>query len=107
MMSPLVAVGLAAVNIGLWASVMAVAVIDWRHYHDDRAARGVLLAMVLLAAAIGSLASAVGYYQVEMGYDPWFSALLASVGRGAVVVGGGAYVADLVRRHWDHTGKPG
>ena len=53
MTGPIIAILLAAILIGIWTVVLIASVQDWRHFHDERAARSVLLGFVLLASGAG------------------------------------------------------
>lgn len=98
-MEPIPAILLSGVNLILWTAVALASARDWRRFHDDRAARGVLLSLVLVAAAVGGIISATGYYiNVTTGGSSQLLAGLANVVRGAMIVGGFAYVASLHRR---------
>lgn len=98
-MAPLVALVLASVNLTIWIVVAVVSARDWQHFHDERAARGVLLALVLLAAGTAGMISAAGYYvNVTTGGSSDTLAILANVARGAMIVGGFAYIASLGHR---------
>lgn len=97
--APLVALTLAAVNLTLWCIVAVVSARDWQHFHDERAARGVLLSLVLVASGIAGMISAGGYYvNVTTGGSNDTLAVLANVARGAMIVGGFAYIASLGHR---------
>lgn len=98
-MAPLVALTLAAVNLTIWIAVAVVSARDWQHFHDERAARGVLLSLVLVASGIGGMISVLGYYvNVTTGGTNETLAVLANVARGAMIVGGFAYIASLHQR---------
>jgi hypothetical protein len=97
--TPQISVALACINLTLWLFVATKAAAEWRRFHDDRAARGVLLALVLVAAALGSVISATGFFVAENGGDTQLLAGLASLARGAMIAGGIAYLASL--RHRD------
>jgi hypothetical protein len=97
-MAPLVALVMAAINFTLWVLVLVVSIRDWCHFHDERAARGVLLALVLFAAGIGGLVSAFGYYiNITTGGTSDTLAIMANLVRGATIVGGFAYIASIHR----------
>lgn len=99
MMAPLVALVMAAINMTLWTVVLVASIRDWRHFHDERAARGVLLGLVLAFAGVSGMISAAGYYvNVTTGGTSDTLAVLAAIARGAMIVGGFAYVASLYHR---------
>ena len=96
---PLVSLALALANLGIWTLVVVVSIREWRRFHDDRAARGVLLALVLVAASLGSAITALGFYVISEGAtEVEIVAGLASVARGAMIAGGVAYLASLRQR---------
>lgn len=98
-MAPLVALTMAAINLTIWTVVAVIAARDWQHYHDERAARGVLLSLVLVAAGIGGMVSALGFYvNMTTGGSSETLSILAMLARGAMIVGGFAYVASLGHR---------
>lgn len=98
MTASMVALTMSVINLTLWTIVLIAAVRDWQHFHDERAARGALLALVLMAAAIGGVISALGYFiNITTGGTSDTLAVLAGVARGAMIVGGFAYVASLNR----------
>lgn len=90
---------LSAANLVIWTIVLGISIRDYRVFHDERAARGVLLAFVLEAAAIGSFGSAVGYYLSVMGSEILPASLIAQIARGAMIVGGIAYLSRTYSRH--------
>jgi len=99
MTGPIIAILLAAVLVAIWTVVLIASVQDWRHFHDERAARSVLLGFVLLASGAGGIVSAFGYYlNVTTGGTSDVLAVLANLARGAMIVGGLAYVATLYQR---------
>src|SRR5512139_344471 len=94
--APIIALVMAAINLTIWTVVAVVSARDWQHFHDERAARGVLLSLVLLAAGVGGMISASGYYlNVSTGGSSDTLAVLAGLARGAMIVGGFAYIASL------------
>jgi len=98
-MTPAVSLLLSLANLGIWTFVSIVSIRDWRRFHDDRAARGVLLALVLVAASLGSAITAAGFYLLVHGQqDVEIVAGLASVARGAMIAGGIAYLASLRKK---------
>lgn len=90
---------LSGANLVIWSIVLVISIRDYRDFHDERAARGVLLAMVLAAAAIGSFGSALGYYLSVLGSEVLPASLIAQVARGAMIVGGIAYLSRTATRH--------
>lgn len=99
MTGALLALGMAAILIAIWSVVLIASVQDWRHFHDERAARSVLLALVLIASGVGGIVSAIGYYvNLTTGGTSDVLAVLANLARGAMIVGGLAYVATLYQR---------
>jgi FtsH-binding integral membrane protein len=98
MTAAMVALTMSIINLTLWSVVLVAAARDWQHFHDERAARGALLALVLIAAAIGGVVSALGYFiNVTTGGTSDTLAIAAGIARGAMIVGGFAYVASLNR----------
>jgi hypothetical protein len=90
---------LAGANLVIWSLVLVISVRDYHAFRDERAARGVLLALVLAAAAIGSFGSALGYYLSVMGSEILPASLIAQIARGAMIVGGAAYLSRTYSRH--------
>jgi hypothetical protein len=89
----------AVVGLVVWILVAAVAAGDWRRFHDERAARGVLLSLILVAAGIGGVISAAGYYaMVDLGQTGGALPIASALVRGATIVGGIAYLASLRRK---------
>lgn len=102
-MAPLVSLTMAAANLAIWSIVAVYSIQEWRHFHDERAARGVLLALVLIAAAVGGCISALGFYVNQTtGGSSESLAVMAAVARGAVIVGGFAYAISLHERGGHH-----
>ena len=90
-----------AVVFGLTTlAILYLAGRDWCRFRDERAARSVLVALILVAAAVGSIASAYGLFlmvtQRTAPNDPVVFA--GAVARMAMVTGGVAYIVGFVRR---------
>lgn len=82
---PLGALVVSAIVVVLFAIHLAIMSAEYREYHDDRAARSLLIALTLLVGAVGTLLSAIGFFVEESTTFP-----LVGLGmlRGALFVGG-------------------
>ena len=91
---------LAVANFALWVGLAFLSVRDWRRFHDERAARGVLLSLVLVAAGVGSITSASGLLVIATNHIELAPpiAFASAVARTAMLVGTLAYIASRRRR---------
>lgn len=92
--------GLAVALGAMVVVILVLSVRDWCDFHDERAARGVLMALILVAAGIGSVTSAFGLWAMASGNieavpPVTFGAALA---RMAMVTGAAAYIVVSIRR---------
>jgi hypothetical protein len=94
---PVLSLILATGNLVLWGYVLCVSIGDWRRFHDERSARGVLMSLVLVAASVGSAASALGFLLTSLGSGESIDlvAFLAAGARTAMLAGGVAYIVAL------------
>jgi hypothetical protein len=88
-----------ATAVVIWAIVFVRTLIDWKH-GDERRTSWVLMSATALLAAIGALASSIGY-GMQTGVihldlpQPLFS-FIASVGRGALLAGGALVLSHRI-----------
>lgn len=90
-----------AVALGVMVVViLALSIRDWCDFHDERAARGVLMALILVSAGVGSIASAFGLWAMSSGNVESVPPVTfgSAVARMAMVVGAGTYIVVSIRR---------
>lgn len=81
---PLGSLVVSAILVVLFSLHLSIIATEYHEWHDERAARALLLALILLIAAIGALTSAIGLVTETAQYGTVGMSLL----RGALLVGG-------------------